>query len=306
MDAFDPHEPYSRIYFRNERAPNLWVYNQHDFVIPSVCLAYDPMNPGKRIFVAIGEDGQVVFLGPQQRQEQIADAGLRPPSGKGLGYVSCIRQIGERLYACGYSGQVYRRDDVDDWKHMDQGILQPPAMTDGEYAAQIIDGPDEQAIYLAGAENLRGYPPRADFWNGHEWRGLELPPSAGRITNMHIESDERVWLCGARGTLLLGNAAEGFVAVSPSESVGLISSVTRFRDLIYVGTNQGLYSLDPTQSAPLLEPVHTDLQPELTDANIVQGVDDEVLWSMGPKDIARFDGARWERFHHPDNPRIGA
>ena len=42
----------------------------------------------------------------------------------------------------------------------------------------------------------------------------------------------------------------------------------------------------------------------VTDANIVDSYD-KVLWSIGPKDIARFDGKKWERIHHPDNPRIG-
>jgi hypothetical protein len=31
---------------------------------------------------------------------------------------------------------------------------------------------------------------------------------------------------------------------------------------------------------------------------------DGVLWSIGPKDIARFDGQAWVRIHDPDNPRI--
>jgi hypothetical protein len=37
-----------------------------------------------------------------------------------------------------------------------------------------------------------------------------------------------------------------------------------------------------------------------------QAVDavDGVLWSIGPKDIARFDGQMWERIHNDDNLRI--
>ena len=45
--------------------------------------------------------------------------------------------------------------------------------------------------------------------------------------------------------------------------------------------------------------------PELQDANVVDSVEG-VLWSIGPKHIARFDGQSWSRIHHPDNPPIGA
>lgn len=30
---------------------------------------------------------------------------------------------------------------------------------------------------------------------------------------------------------------------------------------------------------------------------------DGVLWCVGPKEIARFDGKTWTRLHHPDTPK---
>ena len=304
MDAFDSMEPYSRIYFLNERASNIWTFNEQDFVIPSVCVWRDPVTPERRIFVGVSENGQVVHMGPQQAVEQISDAGLYHDSSKGFGYLNDIQQIGDKLYACGYSGQVYKRRGDNDWVHMDQGILQQPGMNGGEYFAQAINGPNEHAIYLAGSVNLPGHPPRADFWNGYQWTRLSLPVSAGRITNIFVESEDRIWMCGAKGTLLLGNVIDGFLALNPLGARQLLTSVTKFQNRYYLGTNLGLFDFDPDQQNPVFRKVRTRLQPELADANIVQSVDD-VLWSMGPKDIARFDGVMWERFHHPDNPSIG-
>jgi hypothetical protein len=43
--------------------------------------------------------------------------------------------------------------------------------------------------------------------------------------------------------------------------------------------------------------------PELQDAHVVDACDG-VLWSIGEKDIARFDGKQWVRVDHPDNPPI--
>lgn len=70
-----------------------------------------------------------------------------------------------------------------------------------------------------------------------------------------------------------------------------------------MGASVSLRLSSSTQNG--IEPkVVTDLHPDLQDANIVDSYD-KVLWSIGPKDIARFDGKKWERIHHPDNPRIG-
>lgn len=303
MDAFDPTEPYSRMYFFNQHAENLWTFNEHDFVIPSVCVWRNPATPNQRIFVALSENGQVVFLGPTQFQEQIPEAGLHHALSKGFGYLNDIQQIGEHLYACGFSGQVYRRNGENDWVHMDQGILQQPGMNGGEYFVQVINGLNEQTIYIAGSENLRGYQPRADFWDGKKWNRLNLPKSAGRITNIFVESEDKIWMCGSEGTILLGNAQDGFSNLNEFQKNYLFLSICKFKEKIYLGSNLGLFTFNPVDPLKGISRVWTGMEPELQDANIVDSVDD-VLWSMGPKDIARFDGIKWERFHHPDNPPI--
>lgn len=303
MDAFDPTEPYSRIYFLNQHAPNLWTFNEHDFVIPSVCV-WRPSSPqSQRTFVALSENGQVVFLGPNQTQEQIPDAGLNHSLSKGFGYLNDIQQIGEHLYACGFSGQIYRRNGENDWIHMDEGILQQPDMRGGEYCVQVINGFNEQNIYIAGSQNLKGNPPRADFWDGKKWTNIVLPKSSGRITNIFVESEDKIWMCGSKGTILFGNAKEGFSNLNEFEKNHLFLSICKFKDKVYLGSNLGLFTFNPKKYSEGIEKVLTAMQPEIQDANIVETVDN-ILWSMGSKDIARFDGVKWERFNHPDNPPI--
>lgn len=303
MDAFDPNEPYSRIYILNEKAPNLWTFNEHDFVITSLCTWRDPISPTTRYFAAVGEDGEVVVLSPNMDYEEVADSGLRRAASVGYGYLANIKQIGNGLYACGYAGQVYRRVTASRWEHIDDGILQSPGIGPGAYMVRAIDGPHEQAIYIAGAERDKGHPGRADYWNGHGWRRLELPTGTGLLTKIHIESAQRVWMVGANGTLLLGNALDGFHNFGPMRETKLILSMALFNGIGYLGTNLGLYKFDPNIPGQGFSKVRTGLDPELQDANIVQAVDG-VLWSIGSKDIARFDGLVWKRFHHPDNPPI--
>ncbi len=305
MDAFSPDEPYSRLYMFNERSPKLWTFNEHQFVVPALCLWRDPKQPGTRSFAALGENGVLVMLGADTRYENIADGGLGRAGAAGYGYLSGLRQVGEHLYACGYAGQVYKRHDPDDWRHIDDGLLQSVGIGDGGYAAQVIDGPHEKSIYVAGSENTRGYPPRVDHWDGQGWKRQSLPPEAGRLTNILIDSPERIWLVGSKGTLLLGNATDGFRSFGPLGEKKLLLSVALYNGVGYLATNLGLFKFDPTKPGGGFVKVRTGLEPELRDANVVQSVDG-VLWSLGSKDLARFDGKVWQRFDHPDNPPIRA
>jgi hypothetical protein len=304
IDAFDPDEPFTKILAYDERTTYRWSFQQFDFVVPSICTWRNPAPPGEGCFAALSENGEVVLLVNPPRQEQILEAGLTHPSARGYGYLNNIRQIGERLYACGFSGQVYRRNAPGDWVHMDQGILQPPDKQGGEYFVQVINGAHEQAIYIAGCEFDPGYPARADFWDGQAWTRLALPASTGRINDIYIESEERVWMCGANGTLILGNARDGFATTNRLGAAQLFLSFTKYRDRYYLASNLGLFQFDGVPGH-LFRKVRTSLTPELADANVVQSVDG-VLWSMGTKDIARFDGVTWERFPFPDNPPVGA
>ncbi|MDB4946390.1 MAG: hypothetical protein JWP97_5924 [Labilithrix sp.] len=303
IDAFDAKEPYTRLIMYSENAPDLWVFNEHFRVFPSVCLWHDPATPGLRVFAALSEEGAVGLMFPEMIVEQIPDAGPRHESSKGYGYLNAMRQIGDHLYACGFAGQVYKRSGPDHWIHFDEGLLQEGVEAEGKYFIQAIDGPNEQSIYVAGSEYLAGSPGRADHWNGVGWTRLELPRATGRITNIFVESPERIWMCGSGGTLITGNARDGFTTVGQLGASTLFLSMTRFGDRYYLASNVGLFSMDPNEPEPTVREVRTGLQPELVDANVVQ-VADDVLWSMGPKDIARFDGTTWVRIPHPDNPPI--
>ena len=100
----------------------------------------------------------------------------------------------------------------------------------------------------------------------------------------------------------MGNARDGFRTMNP-RSTQLFGSVTKFQNMLYLGSNLGLFQFDLDRQDRVFRKVRTGLQPELQDANIAD-VADDVLWSVGPKDIVRFDGTKWERFHHPDNQKI--
>ena len=303
MDAFEDSERYTRVITYDELDEHTWSFHEENHIVTSIAI-WRQSKDSPRFFVTLGEDGDIGFMDSDEHTEKIPGAGVNSEDAKGWGYMSALKQIGDHLYACGGAGQVYKRLGPGQWVHMDDGLLQEPDVAD-RLLPRAIDGPHENAIYLVGSLAAMGHPPRAYFWNGQHWRQLELPPVAERITNIYVESEDRIWLCGANGTLLRGNAEGGFKSLSTTNDNQLFYSLCKFQGKIYLGSNLGLFVYDPNNHAAGISEVATGLTPELQDANIVDSVDG-VLWSIGSKDIARFDGQKWERIHHPDNPRIGA
>lgn len=305
MDANPGDAYFTRVFTLDEQRETLWSHHDVNQRIAVVGTYLVPPTIDCFNFVAMSDEGDLtLYTEARPSEEKIPGAGVFSEGAVGWGYMSALKQIGEHLYACGGAGQVYQRRGPNDWVHMDQGLLQPPDVAE-RLLPRAIDGPGEADIYLVGGISASGLPPFACHWNGAAWRRLPLPAVAERLTALHVESPERIWLCGANGTLLRGNAREGFTSLSTVDDNQLFLSLCRFQGRIYLASNLGLHVYDPADHAGGIRPVVTGLQPELQDANVVDAVDG-VLWSIGPKDIARFDGTRWQRIHDPDNPRIGS
>ncbi len=303
-DALDTFARFTRVVCYDANYHHLWVRHDQDW--RAVALAYfGPQHENFDDVVVLSEEGDVRYIGDHDPLlEKIQGAGVFSADAKGWGYLADIQQIGDSLYACGYKGQVYKRYGPNDWDHMDKGLLQDPkTVQEHRIALSVINGPHENAIYAAGYQHADWLPPKAFFFNGTLWRELELPAVAERIVNMYVESETRIWMCGSNGTLLLGNAQDGFKSLSTVDDNQLFTSVCKFQDQIWLASNLGLFVYDPANHAAGIRKFTTGLQPELKDANIVDCYD-KVLWSIGPKDIARFDGQKWERIDHPDNPPI--
>lgn len=301
-DDLDVYAPLTRL-FQYHHEPTRWW--SHDVEWRASAVTYfGPEQEAFDDFVVMSEEGHVHYVGEHDPvTEKIPGAGVFSEDAEGWGYLSGLKQIGQHLYACGGGGQIYKRVQPLHWVHMDKGLLQTPGVPES-LLLSAIDGPHEDAIYTAGSLSAMGHPPKVYFWNGLVWRELPLPPVAERINAIHVESESRIWLCGANGTLLLGNEHDGFKSLSTVNDNQLFYSICLYQGIAVMGSNLGLFCYDPKHPEQGIRELITGLTPELQDANVVDAVDG-VLWSIGSKDIARFDGKTWERIHHPDNPPIG-
>lgn len=310
LEVFDPTETlHTRMvtYAPGRQELPFGAYDLEDNIV--AIHAYRELPEDRHRFVALGRHGEVHFRRggdtPSNRVEQIPGAGML--NGNLGGLMTHLREIGGQLWACGQRGQVYRRFGRDDWRHQDRGLFVELKLADyvgrgAELAEAMfssgpmlncLDGSSEQDVYVVG---LQGF---VAHFDGKRWQRVALNTDE-HLTWVRCYGRDEVWICGYNGTVLKGNARQGFTDVSTVDDNQTWVCLSKFQDRVYLSHEDGLYVYDGQR----IEEVQTGLSPELQDGWRVDHADG-VLWSIGIKDLARFDGQCWERIHHPDNERIG-
>jgi len=210
-------------------------------------------------------------------------------------FLSNIQQIGDYLYACGSFGQVYKRFGENDWRHTDNGLLQK---TNVEYTdllkLYVVNGPNENAIYAAGSINDKKQIAKAFFYDGNNWKELKLPKEAGFITDIYVESEEKIWMCGDKGTLLFGNAKKGFKTLSDAYTHRYFSNICLFKGVMYIASDRGLlaYKQGGLFGSGKIEPVNPPLENHIHDLHTITARNG-AIWFVGEEIIVRFDGKQW-------------
>lgn len=294
-DDIDPDEvDESRMISYDPQGDDPWSQDDVDTHVIAMCL-WPNAKGKKRAYVAMSWEGQVeiVLQGADfPSNETIQDAGLHGDWSKDHGYVMDVAAIGKTLFVCGDAGQIYKRLADDKWVHVDEGLL-IEGSTNRCFMA--IDGLSESSIYVVGVDG------EIFHGDGKQWRKIDIRTDE-QLLCIRVFDEKDVVIGGSNGTLLVGNAADGFRDISSVDDNMRISSVERFQGQLYAASNLGLLVYDEERRN--LRPVITGLQPELQDANVIQARD-EVVWSIGFKDIAYFDGDVWKRVDYVSNPKIG-
>jgi hypothetical protein len=263
-----------------------WKFFDVPFSVVSVLLN-QTTNPALPRVLALGRDGRtwVANSGAAPRVERIADAG----TGRGkYGYLSQVRQIAGQFYVCGDQGQVYVRHSGT-WQHFDSGLLHPRRSEGVDIGLNGIDGTAQDDIYVVGDAGAIFH------FDGTGWNDV------GVDTNVDLErvrciSAEIVYVCGAFGTLLVGNR-QGWRRLAEEVTEDHLWDLELFGGRLYLASDSGLLIYEVAGDA--LAPVATGLSPE-PDAHRLT-TNGRELWSIGEKHLARFDGSTWNLVVHPDN-----
>jgi hypothetical protein len=214
--------------------------------------------------------------------ESIDDAADGPD---GLKHITFVRPIGERLFAVGMSRMVYVRDPMARaWSRADDGIrisrLSPEI--DG---LKSIDGNARQDLVAVA---LRG-----GIWVQTEgrWRGVDSP------TNVKLESvrwiDDVLYVAGGAGLLLRGrpDALKAVHHHGPQETFWSIES---YHGELYLATRSGsIWKLVGDDLHRIDLPGRARATTGWLHAN------DDMLLSVGERDLLVYNGIEWQRLEPP-------
>jgi hypothetical protein len=291
LGTSDPFDPPSHVVVFDEASlsknSDPWGVESVDHVLVDVT-AFKPINSERPIFVCLSEEGEVLFHDWSVTTESITEAGLWKSGSMGFGYLECIRQLGNDLFAGGFAGQLYQRIAPNEWIRFDGGLFE---QTEEKFDVSDICISSKGQYYAITTLGKSGrILVRED---NSDWTDI-VNPSGEWLKGCVAAEDGTVWICGKNGTLLHGNAQTGFKAVPTPDTNDTFLSVALYAGRVWVATNVSLFVYD----GDTMTEVETGLSPRLRSANRLQAVDG-VLWSFGYDDIVRFDGAKWERFICP-------
>lgn len=232
--------------------------------------------PGVSGVLAMGLDGQIDVVSEAGVSAEQVDPSNEGPSLRGV--LTEMRLIHGRAHVVGMGRQAYRRDAPGVWTRIDGGMVTPR----GERGCEgllSIDGTADGCLYAVGFQGAIWYNDR------RRWTEVDSP-SYVSLHRVLAAEDGWVYACGSDGELLRGRGATWDV-VPTGDVWDSFWGMAMLEGTLFLAGSRALYSYGRRG----LERVETGLPSNFTFGFL--HANDGVLWSVGEKDLAYFDGTVW-------------
>lgn len=283
---------FTRMFIYDDSAASSSQWFHHDlpgWAVISTCLV-PATSTAPRQACSLSEEGDVEFYSSAgSKTEKINGAGAGNAEG-GRGHMTRIRHIGYTLYACGYAGQVYKRQN-EKWERFDAGIEDkiPASFNTNDNPLDLIDihGLHEADIYTVGSDGFIAH------YDGNKWSVLSSATDAC-LYGILVQSESEVWIAGSNGTVLRGSAKSGFKLINRRMLDCDFYSIARFNNDYYIGASDGLYIITHEQI------MRVDLSEQLIEVDSVEEKNG-ALWALSSGKLIKYDGITWKSIEHIDN-----
>lgn len=249
------------------------------WTVPYVLHAACAINRPAVGIVAIGPPDRFVVFNAQGLREGRVYKQCTPPTVRKMeGALTGLGTIDERAWVVGLDGIAWRLDSDDQWT-----TFEDAQTTDQKWTC--VSG--------AGVPVVAG-PGGAVFSIGRKWKRLPDAPLATPVA-MSFDASGRCTLAGqdaegAPSVCVLERGRWKTLAWAEEERPAALSDVTWFKGQLYVSGSEGLLQLEKDRLAilPLTRGVST--------GKLASGAE---LWSIGERDVLRFDGRDWKTITFP-------
>lgn len=265
-----PKTPHAGIFYVTETEARELAY----FDLAIVGLAF--ADPGARELVALDEWGSVRLI----RDDGIFEEGFYPKRGP----MRHLRRVDGQLLASGTGAQVFRRDHDGVWREFG-----PPVDEHPEHRLSIIESIDGFA-----SDDLYGAANQGVIWwyKAGRWRAVHCATNLA-FYDIQCADDGLVYACGQLGVLAVGRE-DRFTLIAPESRLADLWGIARFDGKVYAASMRSLLELRDGSLVPCM--------PAMDVAATFFGLRaaDGVLWSVGQKDVIRFDGTDWAPIGEPE------
>lgn len=257
-----------------ERHDSQWY--AHDFEWHATKILFHS-TPSPHVVVS-GPAGIVGIASPEGVIEEEIDPSLDGPSRRGD--ICDLRIIGDHVYVCGMSRQVYRREWKNHWTRQDEGVVKPRGSFD-VVGFNAIDGLSEDDIFAVGFAG--------EIWRRQKskWKQLSNPTNVV-LSALRVVKSDLAFACGQHGVLLRGKG-DAWAVCDHGGTDKDLWGLEWFQGKLYIASTDELYVLNEGDE---LEKVKLDLKGKFTFSHLHQN--DGVLLSVGPKHVLYTeDGRHW-------------
>lgn len=255
-------------------ASSAWEY--YDVVNDTIVSVTGYKTDGAKISFFLGAEGLLVTMGGGRvTKQKISDTAR-------YGKLLRIRAVADVVFACGMSGQLLSNAGGS-WHDIAGSVLGGDGLD-----FEDIDGSDSGDVYAVGVGgNIFHY-------DGRQWSQLESPTNRP-LSNVRCRSRNEVFICGNDGTLLCGNARDGWRDLSHPSIPSNFWGMAIVGELVYLAYSAGVLAYGPSGFVP----VEGGL-PQASDFHRLDAADG-LLWSIGIHHICFLHDGAWTEVVCPMN-----
>lgn len=246
------------------------------YIIENVITSHCVIGNGYREVISLGADGTIhVASSSGFTWESIDDSDEGPNDKRAM---VDIKPIGNEVFAVGMARQVYKRQKGGTWIRCDQGARGEKGIWDIA-GFKSIDGFGVNSIYAVGFKG------EIWFYDGHRWQALDSPTNV-KLEKVKCLHPNDFFIAGAKGTLIKGSKNK--MKIIPNNvTKSTLWGLEYYNGKTYLSDRKDVYVF----SGGEIEKIDMQLGKKITTCYL--HANDGVLWSVGDRDVAVFDGNTW-------------
>lgn len=282
--VFSADKVYVLAYSEREEGSRIfrWTGMWDNYYVPCKAVGISAVKYPQPEIITLCLGGEIHSAGPGGFSLDEVDTGPRSPVHVGI--LRCISTIDNEVYVTGLGRQVYKRLSSREWVRLDEEIVEPIGSEEIN-GFESIDGYSSNEVYAVGMNG--------DSW---EFDGLNWKKIYG-LTNVVLEKvvcapDGFVYMAGQLGILIKGRRDQWEI-VGQDICDDTVWDLAWFQDKLWLSTVNALYIYEKNEF------IKVDMKEFNKSSFRYLAGNDEVLWSIGSKDILVNKDGIWSAIPNP-------